>query len=180
MLQYCGYTGLLMCYAIINHSLPLLSSTQVHDQPPLAGQVQELDQEVTPLIDLLIWHVENPPKVLQSLPDSELSIQSQFLRHVSHPGPWDTSLSGAWCSSKHQDCPRVNDPLPHNTLQQGRLPTPTRSWGRCNNQLEVTAVHDADLVTHICAPWEYSSGSLWEHLPSCLLSHNSCTHERSL
>ena len=54
MLQYCGYTGLLMCYTIINHSLPLLSSTQVHDQPPLAGQVQELDQKVTPLIDLLI------------------------------------------------------------------------------------------------------------------------------
>ena len=39
---------------------PLLASTEVDHQPPLAGQIQELDEEVTPLLDPRCRHVEDP------------------------------------------------------------------------------------------------------------------------
>ena len=51
---YFGRSSATACY------WPLLASTEVDHQPPLAGQVQELDEEVTPLLDPGCRHVEDP------------------------------------------------------------------------------------------------------------------------
>ena len=59
----------------------------------------------------------SPSKVLQSLLDGELSIQSELLGHVAHPGTRDSRLPGARGSSKHQDAASIYQSLAHDALQ---------------------------------------------------------------
>ena len=114
---------------------PLLSSAQIRDPPGRLGEVQKVQQFSQLLLQSAVT-VPGPGKFLESakvfegLPDGELRVEADVLRHEAHEAAGEAEAAVPGAASEHGDVPGLEALPPEDAGQQRGLAAPARAQQR--------------------------------------------------
>ena len=105
---------------------PLLSSAQIRDPPGRLGKVKEVQQFSQLLLQSAVTvpgpgQFLQPAKVFEGLPDGELRVEADVLRHEAHEAAGQAEAAVPGAASEHGDVPGLETLPPEDAGQQRGL-----------------------------------------------------------
>lgn len=105
----------------------VLFSPQIFNEAILAGQIEEVEQEVQSVVDLGGLHPEDPAEVHHRLLDGELAVERDLLRHVADAFPGNPRALRAGFPAQNPYLSRVKSSATDDAGEESGLAAPRGS-----------------------------------------------------
>ena len=109
---------------------PLLSSAQIRHSSGRLGKVKKVKERSLLLPDRVTAQFLQPAEVFKSLPDGELRVEADVLRHEAHEAAGQAEAAVPGAASEHGDVPGLEALPPEDAGQQRGLAAPARAQQR--------------------------------------------------
>ena len=109
---------------------PLLSPAQIRDPPGRLGQVKEVQKRSLLFQDCVTAQFLESAEVFKGLPDGELRVEADVLRHEAHEAAGQAEAAVPGAASEHGDVPGLEALPPEDAGQQRGLAAPARAQQR--------------------------------------------------
>ena len=109
---------------------PLLSSAQIRHSPGRLRQVKEVQKRSLLFQDCVTAQLLESAEVFEGLPDGELRVEADVLRHEAHEAAGQAEAAVPGAASEHGDVPGLEALAAEDAGQQRGLAAPARAQQR--------------------------------------------------